>query len=88
MKYGIVVDGAVGVSGYGKYVADGLNAMDKRYLRIAMPRNLFPEEDKNVKTMSCHSATQMGPVSFAAECRHLMLISPVTVPPINLTKQY
>eukprot|EP00957_Ditylum_brightwellii_P102165 7788217-Ditylum_brightwellii.AAC.2 len=41
MKYGIVMDRAVGAPGH--------------------------EEDKNIKTMSCHSATPMRSASFAAE---------------------
>eukprot|EP00957_Ditylum_brightwellii_P184269 14035330-Ditylum_brightwellii.AAC.1 len=71
IKYDIVIDHAIGAPGHGKDVVDGLNAVDKRYLRTAMLRNSFPEEDKNLKKMSCHSATQMGSGSFAAECKHL-----------------
>eukprot|EP00957_Ditylum_brightwellii_P184943 14085072-Ditylum_brightwellii.AAC.1 len=44
MKYGIVIDHAVGAPGHGKNVMDGLNAVDKRYLRTAILRNSIPEE--------------------------------------------
>jgi hypothetical protein len=36
MKYGIVIDHAVGAPGHGKDVVDGLNAVDKRFSRTAM----------------------------------------------------
>eukprot|EP00957_Ditylum_brightwellii_P163770 12468107-Ditylum_brightwellii.AAC.1 len=72
MKYGIVIDRDVGAPGRGKDVADGLNAADKRYLRTVMFRNFIPEEDKNVKTMRCHSATPMGSANFAADCKRLL----------------
>eukprot|EP00957_Ditylum_brightwellii_P003690 279735-Ditylum_brightwellii.AAC.1 len=59
MKYGIVIDREVGAPGYGKDVVDGLNAVDKRYLRSDMFKKYIPKEDKNVKTMSCPSAAPM-----------------------------
>eukprot|EP00957_Ditylum_brightwellii_P017118 1290604-Ditylum_brightwellii.AAC.1 len=72
MTYGIVIDYAVCAPEYGKDVVDGLNTVDKRYLRTAMLRNSIPKEDKNVKTMSCHSVTPMRSASFAAECKCLL----------------
>eukprot|EP00957_Ditylum_brightwellii_P161781 12317589-Ditylum_brightwellii.AAC.1 len=72
MKHGIVIDHVVGVPGHGKYVVDGLSAVEQRCLRTAMVRNSIPEEDKNVKTMSCHSAIPMGSASFDAECKCLL----------------
>eukprot|EP00957_Ditylum_brightwellii_P159306 12126360-Ditylum_brightwellii.AAC.1 len=71
IKYGIVIDHAVGAPGHGKDVVDGLNAVDKRFLRRAMLRNSIPEEHTNIKTMSNHSTTPLGSASFAAECMHL-----------------
>eukprot|EP00957_Ditylum_brightwellii_P071434 5430562-Ditylum_brightwellii.AAC.1 len=47
MKYGIVIDHAVGALRYIKDVVDGLNAVDKRVLRTAMLRNSIPEEHTN-----------------------------------------
>eukprot|EP00957_Ditylum_brightwellii_P055900 4235758-Ditylum_brightwellii.AAC.1 len=60
VKYDIVIDYTVGAPEHGKDVVDGLNVVDKRYLRTALLRNSNPEEDKNVKTMRSHSATPMG----------------------------
>eukprot|EP00957_Ditylum_brightwellii_P118342 9025779-Ditylum_brightwellii.AAC.1 len=72
MKYDIVIDHAVGAPGHGKDAVHGLNAVNKRYLQTAMLRNYIPEEDKNVKKMSCLSTTPMGSASFAEECKHLL----------------
>eukprot|EP00957_Ditylum_brightwellii_P205844 15345682-Ditylum_brightwellii.AAC.1 len=72
MKYGIVINHAVGAPGHGKDVVDGSNVVDKRYLRTVMLRNSIPEEDKKVKIISCHSATQMVSASFDAECKLLL----------------
>eukprot|EP00957_Ditylum_brightwellii_P108532 8277984-Ditylum_brightwellii.AAC.1 len=44
MKYGIVLDGAVGAPGHGNDVVDGLNAVGKKFLRTAMLRNSISEE--------------------------------------------
>mgnify|MGYP003340820577 CR=1 FL=1 len=38
LKFDIVIDCAVGAPGHGKDVVDGLNAVDKRFLRTAMMR--------------------------------------------------
>eukprot|EP00957_Ditylum_brightwellii_P134051 10220134-Ditylum_brightwellii.AAC.1 len=72
MKYDIVIDHAVGVPGHDKYVVDGSNTADKRFLRTAMLRNSILEEHNNAKTMSSNSATLMGSASFASECRRLL----------------
>eukprot|EP00957_Ditylum_brightwellii_P067561 5129265-Ditylum_brightwellii.AAC.1 len=72
MKHSIVINHAVDAPGHGKDVVDGLNAVDKRVLRIAMLRNSIPEEQYNAKTMNSHSATPMGSFSFASECKHLL----------------
>eukprot|EP00957_Ditylum_brightwellii_P150252 11442402-Ditylum_brightwellii.AAC.1 len=64
MKYGIVIDRAVGAPGHGKDVVDGLNAADKKFLRTAMLRNSIPDEHNNVNTMICHSITPMGSFSL------------------------
>ena len=46
MKYNIVIDRAVGAPGHGKDVVDGLNAVDKRYLKQCMFRLLHPEQKR------------------------------------------
>ena len=60
MKYGIVIDCAIGAPGHGKDVVDGLNAVDKGFLRNAMFRLVNPEEDANEKSKLCHSATSLA----------------------------
>eukprot|EP00957_Ditylum_brightwellii_P128538 9804195-Ditylum_brightwellii.AAC.1 len=47
MKYGIVIDCAVGAPDHGRDVVDALNAVDKRLLRRAMLRNSILEEHNN-----------------------------------------
>eukprot|EP00957_Ditylum_brightwellii_P009795 738842-Ditylum_brightwellii.AAC.1 len=47
MKYAIVIDHAVSTPRHGKYVVDGLNAIDKTYLQTAMLTNSILEEDKS-----------------------------------------
>eukprot|EP00957_Ditylum_brightwellii_P017170 1294497-Ditylum_brightwellii.AAC.1 len=47
MEYGIVIDHAVGAPRHGKDVVDGLNAVNKKFLRTAMLRNSIPEEHYN-----------------------------------------
>eukprot|EP00957_Ditylum_brightwellii_P086985 6620620-Ditylum_brightwellii.AAC.1 len=47
MQYDVVIDNAVGAPRHGKEVVDGLNAVDKRFLRTAMFRNSIPEENNN-----------------------------------------
>lgn len=71
-KYGIVIDCAVGAPGHGKDIVDGLNAVDKRYLKTAMFRVINPEENGSEKTMNSHSATATGSFSFAEECKSIL----------------
>ena len=72
MKYDVVIDRAIGAPGHGKDVVDGLNAVDKRYLKTAMFRIINPEENGSEKTMNSHSATATGSVSFAEECKTIL----------------
>ncbi len=67
-----MIDRTVGAPGHGKYVVDGLNAVDKRFLSNAMFCILFPEETKNSKSMQFHTATVTESFSFAEECRKLL----------------
>eukprot|EP00957_Ditylum_brightwellii_P011802 890466-Ditylum_brightwellii.AAC.1 len=60
MKYGVVLDHAVGAPGHGKYLVDGLNAVGKRFSQKAMLRSLVLEEHSTIKTMNCHSTTPTG----------------------------
>ena len=72
MKYNIVIDCAVGAPGHGKDVVDGLNAVDKRFLRKSMFQIFNPEEGTTRKAMHAHGADSRGMVSFAEECRKLL----------------
>ena len=71
-KYGIVIDRAVGAPGHGKDIVDGLNAVDKRYLKTAMFRTVNPEKNGSKKTMNSHSATATGSFCFAEECKSML----------------
>eukprot|EP00957_Ditylum_brightwellii_P210442 15364980-Ditylum_brightwellii.AAC.1 len=66
------MDHVVGAPGHDKDVVDGSNAVEKKYLKTYMLRHSIPDEDTNVKTMSCHSATPMGSACFAIKCKHLL----------------
>ena len=68
VKFQLVIDRAVGAPGHGKDVVDGLNAVDKRYLRKAMLRAGHPEADSTSNSINWHSATVGGNVSFAEGC--------------------
>ena len=68
VKFQVVIDRAVGAPGHGKDVVDGLNAVDKRYLRKAMLRADHPEADSTYNSVDWHTATVGGNVSFAQGC--------------------
>jgi hypothetical protein len=72
LQFNVVIDRAVGAPGHGKDVVDGLNAVDKRFLRNAMFRILNPEETSTNNSMQSHSATSHATFSFAEECRNLL----------------
>ena len=69
VKFEVVIDRAVGAPGHGKDVVDGLNAVDKRFLRKAMLRANHPEADSTSNSIDWHSATVGGNVSFAEGCQ-------------------
>ena len=45
-SYKIVLDRAVDTTGHGKYVVDGFNAVQKRYLATCLRVRSTPEKDK------------------------------------------
>eukprot|EP00957_Ditylum_brightwellii_P061672 4679878-Ditylum_brightwellii.AAC.1 len=47
IKYGIMMDHAVGAPEHGKDVVDGSSTVDKRYSRTAILRDSILKEDKN-----------------------------------------
>eukprot|EP00957_Ditylum_brightwellii_P065577 4973903-Ditylum_brightwellii.AAC.1 len=49
VQFDVVIDHDVSAPGHGNDIVDGLNTVDKRFLRSAMFRILFPEEAMNSK---------------------------------------
>ena len=45
-SYQIVIDRAVDTPGHGKYVVDGVNAVQKQYLATCLRMRIRPEVDK------------------------------------------
>ena len=71
--YQIFLDGAVDTTGHGKYVVDGFNAVQKRYLSTCLRMRSTPEKDKiDSNRMSVEAMTEKGEVSFAEECKRLL----------------
>ena len=61
----IVLDRAVDTPGHGKYVVDGFNAVQKRYLDTYLRMRSTPEKDKiDNKRMRVDTITEKGEVSF------------------------
>ena len=72
-SYQIVIDRAVDTPGHGKYVVDGFNAIQKRYLATCLRMRSTPEKDKiDSKRMRVEAMTEKGEVSFAEECKRLL----------------
>ena len=62
----IVLDRAVDITGHGKDVVDGFNAIQKRYLATCLRMRITPEKDKiDSKRMRVESMTEKVEVSFA-----------------------
>ena len=65
-SYQIVLDRAVDTPGHGKYVVDGSNAVQKRYLATCLRMRSTPEVDKiDSKRMRFDAMTNKIEVSFA-----------------------
>ena len=86
VRYNIVVDRAVGAPGHGKDVVDGLNAIDKEFLKRAMMRNKNPEDNHSCKDMFAHGFTLKGRVSFAEKCHKLLQENADMLAKMNTTK--
>ena len=68
-SYQIVHDRAVDTPGHGKYVVDGFNAVQKRYLATCLRMRSTPEKDNiDSKRMHVEAMTEKGEVSFSEEC--------------------
>ena len=65
-SYKIVFDRAVDTPGHGKYVVDGFNAVQKRYLAICLRMRSTPEKYKiDSKRMRVEAMTEKVEVSFS-----------------------
>ena len=65
-SYKIVLDRAVDTPGHGKYVVDGFNVVQKRYLATCLRMRSIPEKYKiDSKRMRVEAMTEKGGVSFA-----------------------
>ena len=72
-SYQIVIDRAVDTPGHGKYVVDGVNAVQKKYLATCLRMCSTPEVDNIYSKYVCVDAmTKKGEVSFAKECNSLL----------------
>ena len=71
-----VLDRAVDTPGYGKYVVDGFNAVQKQYLDIFLRMPITLEVDKiDSKRTHVDDMTQKVKVSFAEEHNRLLNLS-------------
>jgi hypothetical protein len=67
-KFQIAIDRAIGASGHGKYVVDGLNATDKHFLQGRRCMIGTPESADSEKRMAAHSMVGHVSFSLAEEC--------------------
>jgi hypothetical protein len=67
----VVVDRAIGASGHGKDIVDGLNATDKRFLKGKMCPIGSPEANDSAHRMVAHSMVEGASKSLAEEGSHL-----------------
>ena len=71
LKYQIVIDRAVCAPGHGKSIIDGLNAVDKHYLRNVMCMSGSNRNDVIETRMNMYAMTESSNRSFAKECARL-----------------
>ena len=71
--YQIVLDKAFDTPGHGKYVVDGFNAVQKRYLATFLKIRSTPELEKiDSKSMRVDAMIKKVEVRFAEECKRLL----------------
>jgi hypothetical protein len=66
VAYEITIDRAIGAPGHGKDEVDGLNATDKRFLKVKMAQIQAPEADHRKSRMSAAAMVE-GTLSSIAE---------------------
>ena len=72
-SYQIVLDRDVDTPIHGKYVVDGFNAVNKRYLATFLRMGSTPEVDEvDSERMRVDAMTKKGEVSFAKEGKSLV----------------
>ena len=71
LKYDIVIDRAVCAPGHGKSIIDGLNAVDKHYLRKVMCMSGSTRPDNIETRMNMFGIIQNSNMTFAQECARL-----------------
>ena len=71
-KYGIIIDRAIGAPGHGKDIVDGLNAVDKQYLKFCMHSiKAAHETDLNISKVQIHAVYDNKNTSCAVEAQRL-----------------
>ena len=72
-SYQFFLDRAVDTPGHGKYVVDGFNAVNTRYLATCLIIRSTPEKDNiDNKRIRVEATTEKREVSFAEECKRLL----------------
>ena len=71
LKYHIVIDRAIGAPGHGKSIIDGLNAVDKHYLKKVMCMSGSNHVDDIQSRMKMYTIAKKASLSFATECARL-----------------
>ena len=71
IKYNVVIDRYVSAPGHGKSIIDGLNAVDKHYLRRVMCMSGSMYSDNDQRRIHAHSMIDTASQSFAEECVRL-----------------
>ena len=71
VKHGIIIDRAIGAPGHGKDIVDGINAIDKEFLRSKMCMIGTPEASDGNKRMAAHSMVERASKSLAQEALRL-----------------
>ena len=80
-SYQIVLDRAVDKPAHGKYVVDGFNAVQKRYLSTCLRMRSTPEKHKiDSKLMRVEAMTEKGEVRFTEECKRYWIFLMKLVP--------
>ena len=70
-NFNIIVDRMIGSPGHGKYVIDGINARDKRYIMEKMCMIGTPEADDKESRINVHSMVGFASCNLAKECKRL-----------------